>query len=130
MPEDAAPRFLSPDEPGYDEIRDRVKVTSKEADWSVEAEPAAATQASAVKAAQPNTRHFVTSISASYSAAQVGFLTLLAGAAVVWRGYVHNARDLSFASPIEIPDNTAVELRLAAGAAGVIGSVTVTGYSE
>lgn len=100
--------------------------------WTVtaNADNAAAT---ATKAADSNTaaRHYITSISGSFSAAVAGkLMTLKQGATEKGRWYVHNALVLAFDSPIELDANTAAELELAAsGSAGQIGAVTMTGYT-
>lgn len=74
--------------------------------------------------------HYVTSISASFSAAIAGkLMTLKDGATVVGNYHVHNQRDIVFASPIEI--RGAAEVSLAAsGAGGTIGAVTVSYYTR
>ena len=100
------------------------------AEWVDQNVPAAATVAAATHAAGPaGSRHYVTGISGSYGAAQVGTMRLLAGAAVLGTWHVHSQRDVEFEAPIEIPPDTAVTVDLTAGAAGVVGAVVVRGYT-
>lgn len=74
--------------------------------------------------------HYITSISASFSAAVAGkLMTVKDGATTVGNYHVHNQRDIVFASPLEI--RGAAEVSLAAsGAGGTIGAVTVTYYTR
>jgi hypothetical protein len=100
------------------------------AEWVDQNVPAAATAASATHAAGPaGSRHYVTGLSGSYGAAQVGTMRLLAGAAVLGTFHVHNQRDVEFEAPIEIPPDTAITADLSAGAAGIVGAVVVRGYT-
>lgn len=100
------------------------------AEWTGQNVPAAATVATVTRAADgAGTRHYVTGVSGSYSAAQAGTMRLLAGGTVLATFHVHNFRDGEFASPVEIPPNTAVTLELSAGAAGVVGAVMLRGYT-
>lgn len=71
--------------------------------------------------------YFITSISASFSAAAIKLLTVKDGATTVGNFHVHNQRDIVFDHPLEI--RGAAEVSLAAsGTGGVIGAVTVTYY--
>lgn len=91
---------------------------------------AAATVATVTRAAGPaGSRHYVTGISGSYGAAQVGTMRLLAGATVLGTFHVHSQRDIGFDAPIEIPPDTAVTVDLTAGAAGVVGAVVARSYN-
>lgn len=104
------------------------------AEWFLAHVPAAATLATISRASGgPGTRHYVTGISGSYSAAQVGTLRLLTGTGVgavaIGTFHVHNAQNIEFASPIEIPADTAVTADLSAGAAAVVGAVVLRGYT-
>jgi hypothetical protein len=75
--------------------------------------------------------HRITSISGSFSGSVAGaLLTLKQGAVEIGRWYVYDAFALPFVSPIDIDAETAVSLELAAsGSLGVIGAVTMTGYT-
>lgn len=100
------------------------------AEWVGQHVPAAATVATTNRAAGgPGTRHYVTGISGSYSAAQVGVLRLVTGGTVLGTFHVHNFHDREFSAPVEIPDNAAVTLELSAGGAGVVGAVMMRGYT-
>ena len=91
---------------------------------------AAATAATATRAVGPvGSRHYVTGISGSYGAAQIGTMRLLAGATVLGTFHVHNQRDVEFATPVEAPPDTAVAVDLSAGAAGVVGAVVLRTYN-
>jgi hypothetical protein len=88
--------------------------------------------ATATKAAGGTaTRHYVTGVSGSFSAAAAGKELLLKdGATVIGRWYVHNQLHITFPVPIEISDNAAAEAVLAAsGTLGVLGAVTLTGFT-
>lgn len=100
------------------------------AEWVQQHVPAAATLATVTRAAGPvGSRHYVTGISGSYGAAQVGTMRLLAGATVLGTFHVHDQRDVEFEAPIEIPVDTGVTVDLSAGAAGVVGAVVARGYT-
>jgi hypothetical protein len=75
--------------------------------------------------------HYVTSIAGGFSAASVGLkLVLKQGAAEIGRWNVDNSTVLAFSSPIRIEAGKAVSLELdASGTVGVVGSVTLTGYT-
>ena len=99
-------------------------------EWVQQHVPAAAAVATATRAAGPaGSRHYVTGISGSYGAAQIGTMRLLAGATVLATFHVHNQRDLDFKAPVEIPVDTAVTADLSAGGAGVVGAVALRGYT-
>lgn len=98
------------------------------ASW-VETDNAVAGIATATRvAAAGGLRHFVTSVSASFSEANAGvLLTLEQGGTEIGRWYVHNQLVLALNSPIVIePGNDAI-LELAAGSG--TGAVTLTGYT-
>lgn len=75
--------------------------------------------------------HFITGISAGFSAAAAGKqLSLKHGSTEIARFYVHNDLTLTFPSPIKLPPATAANLELAAsGTGGVIGAATLMGYT-
>ncbi len=100
------------------------------AEWIAQNVSAAAAVATVTRAAGPaGSRHYVTGISGSYGAPQIGTMRLLAGAAVLGTFHVHNQRDVEFEAPIEMPADTAVTVDLSAGAAGVVGAVVARGYT-
>lgn len=101
---------------------------NREADWT-ESGSAVAGLATATRAAESGNRHSISSVSASYSAATIALVQIKFGTTVEWEGYVHNQRDVAFASPLRAGSGQAVSAELAAGAAGVTGTVTITGYS-
>ncbi|MBT9177519.1 MAG: hypothetical protein DDT20_01853 [Firmicutes bacterium] len=54
----------------------------------------------------------------------------IGGATTIGNFHVHNQRDIVFAKPLRLTMGSAAELRLAAsGTAGVIGAVTMSGYT-
>lgn len=76
--------------------------------------------------------HFVTSISAGFSATVSGaLLTLKAGSTEIGRWYVYDSLTLDFPSPIWVTPGDAVSLELAAsGGAGTVGAATLTGFTS
>lgn len=86
--------------------------------------------ATVTRPAEVGRRHYVTGISGSLSATLIRLMRLLSGTTVVGSFYVHNARDVEFATPIELPENTAAALDLAAsGTLGQVGAVVLRGYT-
>lgn len=84
--------------------------------------------------ADPNSganSHYVTSISASFSATVSGaLLTLKQGSTEIGRWYVYDAFALVFPSPVKLDPSSAVSLELAAsGGAGTVGAVSMTGFT-
>jgi hypothetical protein len=96
--------------------------------WSVTATATAAT-ATATRGAEAGRRHYVSGISGGFGAAQIALMTLSDGAAVIQNHHVHNQRTVEFAAPVEISEGNAASLALGAGAAGVVGAATMTGYT-
>lgn len=99
------------------------------ATWSetTTADNAAAT---VTKAAEAGKSHYITSISGSFSAAAIRLATLKDGATTKGNFHVHNQREITFDKPLKITAGAAAELSLAAsGTAGVIGAVTMQGYT-
>lgn len=94
----------------------------------IETANASAAEASATRAAASGgLRHFVTSISASFSATETGTLLLKQGTTEIGRWFVYDAFALVFPSPVVIEPGNLVELELAAGTN--TGAVTLTGYT-
>lgn len=86
--------------------------------------------ASATRAADSVETHYVTGVDASYSDPASGLLTIKDGATVVWRGHVHDARELQFSQALRATEGNAVSAELAgAGTAGIMGVVSLQGYS-
>lgn len=89
--------------------------------------------ATATRAAAPaGERHRITGVTASFGAAAAGkLLEILDGSTVIWSGFVHDQLSVSFAAPLAGADGGPVSARLAAsGGLGVVGAVTLTGYTE
>lgn len=100
------------------------------AEWSITAtaDNAAAT---ATRAAEAGKSHYITAIFGSFSAAAIKLATLKDGTTVIGNYYVHNADSVPLARPLKITSGAAAELSLAAsGTAGVIGAVTLKGYTR
>lgn len=94
------------------------------------ADNAAATASRAAPAG--GVRHFITSVSASFSASQSTkkLLELRYGSTVVASWYVADEVVLSFSSPIELPPGQVANLVLAAsGTGGQVGAVVLTGHT-
>ena len=86
--------------------------------------------ATATKAAEVGKSHYITSVSASYSAAAIGLLTTKDGVATIGNYHAHNQRDVTPTRPLKITEGASFEAALAAsGSVGVIGAVTATGYT-
>jgi hypothetical protein len=99
--------------------------------WVVSAS-ATANIATATKAAQPGCVHVITKIDLSYSGStQSGLATVNFGTVALTTKYIHGAGAIDFGVlGIQNPDaNELVEVALAAGAGGVVGTVTMTGYT-
>jgi len=99
------------------------------AEWTetVTANNAAAT---VTHAAETVGAHYITSISGSFSAAAIKLMTLKDGTTVIGNYHIHNADFIPFAKPIRITMGAIAELSLAAsGTGGVIGAVTMTGFT-
>ena len=76
--------------------------------------------------------HYVTGLSASFSAAAAGKqLQLKAGTTVLGTWYVHDALDVAFPAPIVIPGSQAVSAELeASGTGGTVGAVVLMGRTD
>lgn len=98
-----------------------------DSEWSITA-TADNLPATATKAGEAGKSHFVTSISGSFSVANIKLMTLKDGAGVIGNYHVNNQRDLVFANPLKLTAGNAAELSLAAsGTATQIGAVTMSG---
>jgi hypothetical protein len=99
--------------------------------WSVAGVAADNALASAIRAAEAGKSHYITGVSAAYSAAVVGkLLEVKDGATVLHRTYVHSARDLEWPKPLKGTAGNAVSVELAAsGSLGQLGVVSLTGYT-
>jgi hypothetical protein len=96
-------------------------------EWTAQGSATAA-PATATKAAVAGQHHIITGVIASYSAATIALLTVKFGTTTVLERYIHNAADLLLPDGLRNPTaNEAVSAELAAGAAGVVGKVALTG---
>lgn len=84
--------------------------------------------ATATKAAVTGKTHYITGVSASYSAAAIGTLQIKDGSTVIWEGSIHNQRDVKFKG-LRATTGNAVSAELAAGGAGVVGRVNIMGFT-
>lgn len=108
----------------------RVLAPFNPAEWHLQAVGAAATVTTATLAAPgAGSRRYVTHIAGGYSAGQTGLLEVLSGGVVLKALHIVNTFSFEFDWPLEMPDNGDVVIRLSAGAAGVIGSVTASGFT-
>ncbi|MHA1754690.1 MAG: hypothetical protein ACTSYR_04150 [Candidatus Odinarchaeia archaeon] len=97
--------------------------------WSVTA-TADNDVATATKTAEEGKSHYITSISGSFSAAAIQLMELKDDTDTIGNYHVHNQRDIVFAKPVKITAGNAVSLTLAAsGSGGVIGAVTLVGFT-
>jgi len=86
--------------------------------------------ATATKAAAGEARrHFITHVSASFSAAAIASLELRHGSTVIHKWNVHNSLVVNFDHPIELPPNVAANAVLAAGGATIVGNVNLSGFT-
>jgi len=88
--------------------------------------------ATATQAAQAGTRHYVLQVDASYSTSSTsGLLQLKSGAALIAEKYIHGSGAFDFASEGLDAENVneAVSAELASGGVGIIGTVTLMGFS-
>ncbi len=87
----------------------------------------------AVRAAAPGRRHVITKVDASYDTDTTsGELTVLFGAVIVARKFIHGAGAIDFGVyGLQNPDvNEIVQADLAAsGTGGIVGDVALTGYT-
>jgi hypothetical protein len=85
-----------------------------------------------IRAAEANRHQIIARVDASYSTSSIdGELTVLFGATVVARKHIHGAGAIDFGLfGFQNPTvNGAVSASLASGGVGVVGDVTITGYS-
>jgi hypothetical protein len=74
--------------------------------------------------------HYITSVSGTFSATTtVQLMVLKQGSTIVARWHTRGGFELAFSSPIRIDPAVAVTLELPAGGSGVVGAVTLTGYT-
>lgn len=97
-------------------------------EWSAQADATAAL-ATATRAAEADSSHYVTAIEASYGSGQIGTLTVRAGATVLFTQAVHNQREIAFHTPLKLPAGTSAVAELSAGSVGVVGRVSLHGYT-
>jgi hypothetical protein len=86
--------------------------------------------ATATKAGEAGKSHYVTTITASFSAAATALLQVKDGAAVIAEHYVKDGAVIALPTPIKITAGNAVSAELAAsGTTGTIGKVTLVGFT-
>ncbi len=73
--------------------------------------------------------HYITTISGTFDSVADADMILSEGATELARWHVYDAFALVFPSPIKLSPATLADLELAAGGTGVVGSVTITGYT-
>lgn len=106
-----------------------LQVVSQKDSW-METDNAAAGAASASRSAPSGgLRHFITSISASFSSTEAGaLLTLEEGASTeIGRWYVYDSFEIVFSSPVAVTPGLQAHADLAAGTG--TGAVTMTGFT-
>jgi hypothetical protein len=88
--------------------------------------------ATATKAAVSGRQHVVRGVDAAFTNAAVGkLLTIKDGTTVIWRGYVHSQREVTFPSGIAITIGNACSAELSAsGTGGQNGSVNLHGTTS
>lgn len=100
------------------------------AEWSVNSDlvqgPASAIVS---KGGQKSRRHFVTGVSGSFNTARIGAMHLLAGSTRIYTTHVHGSRDVEFAHPVAISEDTVVSLELAGSDTAQFGAVVLRGYT-
>lgn len=101
------------------------------AEWTRVASISAATAAVTVAAGGSGYRHVITGVIASYHTptSLAGLLIVHNGSVQVVRNDVFNALALDFSHGIRCSDNGVASASLATGGTGVIGSVTIRGYT-
>lgn len=102
---------------------------NRESDWEEKASASNAL-ATATRAAESGNRHSIATIVASFSAAAIALLQVKFGTTVVLEHYVHNSEVIALPSPLRAGSGQAVSAELAAGGAGITGTVAITGYSS
>lgn len=103
---------------------------TQKASWIVAANATNAAATATRAAPTGGISHYVTGIAASFSASATGVMLVLnQGATEIGRWYVHDVFALVFPSPIKVDPARAVSLVLSAGGSGVVGAVTMNGYT-
>jgi len=100
--------------------------------WTEPVQSAGNSVATATHSAEAQRHHVVTKVDASYSSSTAsGELTISYNSVVVARKHVHAAGAIDFGllGFENATVNTAVAASLTAGGAGVVGDITLTGYS-
>ncbi len=100
------------------------------ADWSITAKSADNAAVEVVRPAEPGKSHYITYLGGSYSANVTGGEMLLKqGATTVGDFFVHSSRGLPFPCPIRMAPGEAASLRILAGGLGVLGAITLQGFT-
>lgn len=84
----------------------------------------------ATRAAEAGLQHSIHSVSASYSAAQIGLLQVKVDGVVKLEVYVHNSIHVPLPAAIRGLTGKAVSAEISAGAAGVTGKVGIVGFTK
>jgi hypothetical protein len=97
-------------------------------EWVATASATASTATASKSASTAGARHCITQVMASFSAASIALLTVKKGTDTVFTQYVHSADVI----PLELMGdvNEAVSAELASGGGGVVGVVTLLGYTN
>ena len=101
--------------------------------WTARDQQTAALATASRAAPTDGSRHYVTLVMANYdSSSQSGMAELKFGATIVFRSRVgpNSPVRVVLPSPLEVPQNTAVSLELAAGGAGVVGNAAIGGFTR
>jgi hypothetical protein len=100
--------------------------------WTEVGQSSANAIVTVTKAAAARRRHAIMTVDASYSSSTAsGELTVSFGSTVIGRKHIHGGGALDFGDlGIFNPDtNEAVSAELAAGGAGIVGDLTMSGYT-
>jgi hypothetical protein len=101
--------------------------------WTEVGQSSANAIVTVTKAAAARRRHAIMTVDASYSSSTAsGELTVSFGGTIIGRKHVHGAGalDLGDLGMFNPDTNEAVSAELAAGGSGVIGDLTMSGYSS
>lgn len=104
--------------------------------WTVVAEAdnatATATRAATTDQAK-NQKHYVSAVSASFSATVSGVMTVTikSGTTTIWKRHFTQERDFDFRRPLVCDPGTALNVELtASGTPGTVGVINVSGYTD
>lgn len=103
------------------------------ASWNGWVEKASADNdaATATRTAETNKCHYITNVSASFSATKSALLQIKDGSTVIAEHYVYDQATLTFPAPIKCTSGNAVSAVLAAsGSGGTLGKVVLSGFTK